>query len=56
MSQNDCEKQVKCPLGMAVVPRQTWGELYDLKMALQNGTIFKELNLPFFIGGGIDGN
>ncbi|MDD6037198.1 MAG: spore coat protein CotJB [bacterium] len=33
---------------MAVVPMQEWGELYDWKTALCNGTIFPDLNLEFF--------
>ena len=35
-------------LAMASVPAQGWGELYDPKQALKTGTIFKDLNLPFF--------
>ena len=35
-------------LAMASVPAQSWGELYDPKQALKTGTIFKDLNLPFF--------
>ena len=35
-------------LAMASVPSQSWGELYDPKQALKTGTIFKDLNLPFF--------
>lgn len=35
-------------LGIASVPRQIWGDLYTPEEALKVGTIFKELNLPFF--------
>jgi hypothetical protein len=35
-------------LGIAKVPCQTWGELYTQEEALKIGTIFKELNKPFF--------
>lgn len=35
-------------LGISSVPIQQWGELYTLEEALNVGTIFKDLNLPFF--------
>ena len=35
-------------LAMASVPAQQWGPLYDKEEALRRGTIFQELNLPFF--------
>lgn len=35
-------------LGIASVPCQTWGDLYTLEEAIKIGTIFKELNKPFF--------
>lgn len=35
-------------LAIASVPIQKWGETYDVKKALEIGTIFKELNKPFF--------
>ncbi len=35
-------------LGIASVPCQTWGELYTQNEALKIGTIFKDLNKPFF--------
>ncbi len=39
-------------LAMAYVPLQQYRELYDYDYALQAGTIFKELDLPFYgIGG-----
>ncbi len=36
-------------LAIASVPIQKWGQIYDEKEALENGTIFPELNKPFFI-------
>lgn len=39
-------------LAMAYIPMQQFKELYDQDFALQVGTIFKELDLPFYgIGG-----
>lgn len=35
------------PLAMAYVPYQTWGNTYSENVALERGTIFKELDLPF---------
>ena len=35
-------------LAIATIPMQQWGELYDDKDALDIGTIFKDLNKPFF--------
>lgn len=37
----------KMPLGMAYVPMQKWGELYDPKTALCQGTAFPDMNLIF---------
>lgn len=34
-------------LGFVYVPYQHFRNLYDLSSALKNGTIFKELNIPF---------
>lgn len=39
------------PLGIASVPCQKWGETYELAKALKVGTIFAELDMPFFMGG-----
>lgn len=39
------------PLAMAYVPYQQWGEVYDSSDALENGTLFPELNYPFGKGG-----
>ena len=33
--------------GMAYVPWQQWGELYDADCGLMQGTIFKDLNQIF---------
>lgn len=35
-------------LAIASVPMQNWGELYSEKDALHSGTIFKDLDMPFF--------
>ena len=37
----------KFPVAMAYVPWQHFGSVYDLEKALQIGTIFPELNMPF---------
>ena len=35
------------PLAMMYAPLQEWRELYDLDTALNRGTMFSELDLPF---------
>lgn len=40
-------------LAIASVAVQQWGDIYDDKEALNNGTIFKELNKPFFAASGL---
>ncbi len=35
-------------VAMAFVPMQTWGEMYDPHVALARGTLFPELDKPFF--------
>ena len=35
-------------LAIASVPFQRWGELYALDEVLNTGTVFKDLDLPFF--------
>lgn len=35
------------PLAMAYVPMQRWTDVSDGEMGLRDGTIFKELILPF---------
>lgn len=39
-------------LAIASVPGQQWGPLYEKDAALRIGTIFQELNLPFFAADG----
>lgn len=39
---------VDTPLAMAYVPYQTWGNTYPENVALEKGTIFEELDLPFY--------
>ena len=38
-------------LAMANIPIQQFGEIYDPKIALRCGTLFAELDLPFYAGG-----
>lgn len=40
------------PLAMAYVPWQRWQNIYDAEQGFCNGTIFQELNLPFYGVGG----
>ena len=42
-----CCRLEQLPLAMSYVPGQLWGELYDPQTALQQGTLFPELDLPF---------
>ena len=42
---NDCIDRM--PLAMAYVPMQTFDQTYETMCALQNGTLFPELNKPF---------
>ena len=35
-------------LAMVYPVKQKWQKIYDPEIALQNGTIFEELNLPFY--------
>ena len=35
------------PLGMVYAPLQSFRDLYDRESALQHGTLFRELDLPF---------
>lgn len=37
-----------CCLAIPKVPVQQWNQTYDLATALAEGTIFPELNMPFF--------
>lgn len=49
-----CEKDMfascvdKLPLAMAYVPFQKWRKVYDASAGLARGTIFEELDLPFY--------
>lgn len=36
------------PLAMAFVPVQQWGGLWEDREAFERGTIFRDLNLPFY--------
>lgn len=36
------------PLAIATIPCQKWSDIYEAGKALDCGTIFPELNLPFF--------
>lgn len=36
------------PLGMAYVPFQQWGDIYSLEDAFDKGTIFPQLDFPFY--------
>lgn len=38
----------KTELAITTVPMQKWGPVYDGEKALETGTIFEELNMPFF--------
>ena len=41
-------------LAIASMPIQTWGAIYDEREALKIGTIFKDLDKPFFAAATID--
>ena len=45
-----CENR---PIAMAYVPWQNWCDLYEAEKGFQCGTIFKELDKPFFGKGGL---
>lgn len=36
------------PLVMSYAPDQEWHELYEAEEALEMGTLFRELNFPFY--------
>lgn len=46
------EELSSLPLAMAYVPIQKWEDTYSLETALQRGTIFPSLDLPFMGRGG----
>ena len=55
--ERDCGRQRKdrlsgMPLAMAYVPWQEWGDLYCAHKALEVGTVFEELDMPFLGRGG----
>ncbi len=41
------------PLAMAYVPWQKWQNIYDAEKGFCSGTIFQDLNLPFYGIGGV---
>lgn len=45
-----CSAVDVCPLAMAYVPWQSWGEVYKPTDGFRRGTIFPELDLPFLGG------
>lgn len=49
---SDFQQECTCILAMASVPVQSWGKIYDPSTALKKGTIFADLDLPFYITGG----
>jgi len=38
------------PLAMSYTPDQEWKDLYEIEVGLSHGTIFTELDLPFYPG------
>lgn len=54
-NQQNTRQECTCTLAMAAIPMQIYGQLYEPEEALARGTVFKELDLPFFMGGGTDG-
>lgn len=42
------------PLAMAYVPMQKWRNVYDADVALERGTLFSELDLPFIGEAAVD--
>ena len=47
-----CSVKERKSLAMAYVPWQTWDNIYHPRMALQRGTIFADLDMPFCGRGG----
>lgn len=41
------------PLAMAYVPMQSWCDVYELQVGFKKGTIFPELDKPFYGAGGV---
>lgn len=46
-NKNCCSTFGRAPLAIAYVPMQQWDKTYKLDIALQKGTIFPELSMPF---------
>lgn len=46
-----CPDSGNCPLAMSYVPMQRWTQPLPIETAITRGTIFKELDLPFEMGG-----
>ena len=44
---------VNASLAMSYVPWQPWGDLYDERTALERGTAFPSLDMPFLARGSI---
>lgn len=42
------------PLAIATIPAQQWGPVYDDQQALHIGTVFQDLDMPFYAAEGID--
>lgn len=40
------------PIAMAYVPWQTWRQIYEAETGLSKGTVFEELDKPFYGKGG----
>ena len=40
--------KAKCSLAMAYVPFQQWGQIYEPERALDAGTLFPDLDKPFY--------
>ena len=47
-----CGQQCELPLAMTYMPMQTWRQIYEPCDAMKAGTIFAELDLPFYGEGG----
>ena len=52
-SQNGCQsnQNIDTSLAMVYAPKQKWQNIYDPEIGLINGTIFEELNKPFYPSG-----
>lgn len=48
--QEDQRTLSEFPIGMGYVPWQRWCQTYPMPQALERGTIFPELDLPFVMG------